>query len=185
MAARSAMEIAKFDEIDDSWVHAGGIWTRCVFVGDHNSPDAPVGVAIKADCDVGDLVAGKKSFGTTTMTTVLSGTVMHDGRWLKRGDIYVSPPGEMSGDLLFGPEGAVIFIMFDSRSGMIPSFADPRDQARFDAEYRRDVEAVAEGRCEKSVVILPPRDEPTVGRAIAFHSQAEVARYREEMGTDW
>src|SRR3546814_17991517 len=95
MSDRRSVDIAKFNEVDDSWVQTGGLWTRCIFIGKTNSPDAPVGIAIKADREIGDRVAGKRSFDTTTMTVVLSGNVMHDDRWLSPGDFYVSPPGEI------------------------------------------------------------------------------------------
>src|SRR3546814_11408296 len=80
------------------------------------------------------------------MTVVLSGNVMHDDRWLSPGDFYVSPPGEVAGSFVFGSEGAIIFIMFDNRSGMVPKFADANDQANFDEHFRKDVEAVATGQ---------------------------------------
>lgn len=179
------MKIVKFDELDESWVQTGGLWTRCVFMGPKNNPDGPVGVAIKADRDVGDMVAGKRSFNTTTAMTVLSGLVMHDGKWMSPGDMYLSPPNEVSGDLLFGPEGAVIFILFDKRSGMVPSFASDADQANFDKKFRKDVEDVAMGKCEKSVSILPPRAEHMTGRAIVYNTVEEVERYRKETGTEW
>src|SRR3546814_12556176 len=84
---RKPAEIIKFDEPDDTWVKTGGLWTKCVFVGPENCPDSPVGIAIKADGGVADYVAGKRSFGTTTMTVVLRGNVMHDGRWMSQGDM--------------------------------------------------------------------------------------------------
>lgn len=185
MSDRRSMDIAKFNEIDESWVQTGGLWTRCIFIGGSNSPGAPVGIAIKADREIGDRVAGRRSFNTTTMTVVLSGTVMHDGRWLSAGDFYVSPPNEVSGDLVFGSEGATIFIMFDDRSGMIPTFASEADQASFDRNYRKDVEAVAMGRCEKTVPILPLRDDYTKGRAVVFRTVEEVEDYRRNTGTEW
>src|SRR3546814_9481824 len=86
MSDRRSVDIAKFNEVDDSWVQTGGLWTRCIFIGKTNSPDAPVGIAIKADREIGDRVAGKRSFDTTTMTVVLSGNVMHHDRWLSPGD---------------------------------------------------------------------------------------------------
>lgn len=180
-----AMEIAKFNEMDGNWVHIKGLWTRCVFLGPKNSPDAPVGLAIRAERDVGDFVAGKRSFATPTVTTVMTGTVMHDGRWMAPGDIYVSPAHEMSGDLLFGPEGAVIFIMFNKRSGIIPKFEDATDQKNFDAMLRAEVEEVAAGRCEKSVSILPPRTTCTTGRAIKYNTIEEVSAYRKHFGSEW
>lgn len=180
-----AIEIAKFSEMDDSWVHIEGLWTRCVFLGPKNSPDAPVGVAIRAERDVGDLVAGKRSFATATVMTVLAGAVMHDGRWMTPGDIYVSPANEPNGDLLFGPEGAVIFIMFDKRSGIVPKFEDATDQKNFDELLRAEVEEVATGCYEKSVSILPPRATWTAGRAIRYNTIEEVDAYRKQSGSDW
>lgn len=185
MSDRASVDIAKFNEIDDSWVRTGGLWTRCVFIGKTNSPDSPVGIAIKADREIGDRVAGKRSFGTTTMMVVLSGNVMHDERWLAAGDFYVSPPNEVSGDLVFGSEGATIFIMFDNRSGMIPTFANEKDQANFDKDFRKDVEAVATGQGEKTVPILPLREDYTRGRAVVFKTVEEVAEYRRKTGTEW
>src|SRR3546814_7044862 len=67
MSDRRSVDIAKFNEIDDSWVQTGGLWTRCIFIGKAKSPDSPVGIAIKADREIGDRVAGKRSFGTTTI----------------------------------------------------------------------------------------------------------------------
>lgn len=185
MGRTQAIEIAKFDELDHTWVQTGEIWTRCIFIGPENNPDSPVGIAIKAGRDVGDLVAGRRFFATTNVLTVLSGELQHDGRWMARGDIYSCPPGEMAGDFLFGPEGATIFIMFNKRAGIIPTFASPIDQANFDRDYREDVEAVASGRVERSVPILPLRTETTPGRAIVYHSVAEVAEYRAKMGSEW
>ena len=185
MSVQRPVEIAKFNELDDSWVQTGGLWTRCVFMGPKNSPDAPVGIAIKADRDLGDHVAGKRSFETTTMTVVLAGTVMHDGRWMLKGDFYVAPPGDINGDLVFGPDGGVIFMMFDNRSGMVPRFADEKDQANFDRLLRKDVEAIATGQTEKSVAILPLREDYVKGRAITHRTVEEVAQYRAETGTEW
>lgn len=185
MALARGIDIAKFNELDDSWVQTGGLWTRCVFIGAKNSPDSPVGIAIKADREIGDRIAGKRSFDTTTMTVVMSGSVMHDGRWMKAGDFYVAPPGDLNGDLVFGSEGAVLFLIFDNRSGIVPKFVDAGDQARFDETLRADVEAVAAGECEKSVSILPLRNSYTKGRAVVFHTLEQVQRYREETGTEW
>jgi hypothetical protein len=179
------MEIVKFDTLDDSWARLGGLCTRCIFMGPKNNPDSPIGVAIRAERDVGDLVAGKRSFGTTTAMTVLSGSVMHDGRWMVQGEMYISPPDEPNGDLLFGPEGAVIFLMFDKRSGMVPRFSNPGDQANFDNLLRADVEAVASGVREQSVSILPLRTEFTKDRAIVYTTHDQVAKYRQRTGTDW
>src|SRR3546814_12499222 len=81
-------DVCSSDLPDDTWVKTGGLWTKCVFVGPENCPDSPVGIAIKADGGVADYVAGKRSFGTTTMTVVLRGNVMHDGRWMSQGDMY-------------------------------------------------------------------------------------------------
>ena len=185
MSGQRSVDIAKFNEIDDSWVQTGGLWTRYVFIGKKLSPDSPVGIAIKADREIGDRVAGKRSFNTTTMTVVLAGSVLHDEKWMLPGEFYVSPPGEVSGDLVFGMEGATIFIMFDNRSGIVPTFANPKDQANFDRDFRKDVEAVAAGEIEKSVPLLPLRDEYTKGRAVVFNTMEEVEEYRRKTGTEW
>src|SRR3546814_14058330 len=124
MSDRRSVDIAKFNEVDDSWVQTGGLWTRCIFIGKTNSPDAPVGNALKADREIGDRVAGKRSFDTTTMTVVLSGHVMHDDRWLSPGDFYVSPPGEGAGRFAFGSEGATILIILATPTCTVPTFSD-------------------------------------------------------------
>src|SRR3546814_20468724 len=99
-------------------------------------------MATKADREIDDRVAGKRSVDTPTIAVLLSGNVMHAERWLSPGDFYVSPPGEVAGSFVFGSEGAIIFIMFDNRSGMVPKFADANDQANFDEHFRKDVEEV-------------------------------------------
>lgn len=185
MSVERPVEVARFNELDETWVQTGGLWSRCVFMGPKNSPDSPVGIAMKAERDMGDFIAGKRSFDTTTLLVVLSGKVMHDGRWMSKGDFYVAPPHEVNGDLLFGPDGGVIFLMFDNRSGMIPRFVDARDQANFDQLLRKDVEAVASGREERSVAILPLRDYFTKARAITHRTIQDVAKYRAETGTEW
>jgi hypothetical protein len=187
--ARSPIErnirTAKFDELDETWVQTGGLSTRFVFIGPENHPNSPIGIAIKGDGNVADFVAGKRSFDTTTLMVVLGGTVMHDGKWLSLGDMYVSPPNEMSGDLVFGPDGGVIFIMFNKRSGIIPKFSDANDQANFDRLLRKDVEEIAAGKIEKSVPLLPLRDHSMVGRAIVYETVQAVEDYRAKTGTDW
>jgi hypothetical protein len=186
MSLQRPVEFANFTETDDSWVQIGGTWTRCVFIGLHNSPDAPLGVVIKGDRDVGDYIAGKRSFNTATMTTVLAGNVLHDGRWMLPGEIYMAPPNDVNGDLLFGPEGGVIFIMFNKRSGMVPKFVDSRDQTNFDKLLRKDVEEVAAGKCEKPLALLPARDFYVKDRAIVYKTVAEVEKYKAQLGpTQW
>jgi hypothetical protein len=184
-AQQKPEQIVKFDEPDETWVQTGGLWTKCVFIGPENHPDSPIGIAIKADRNVSDYVASKRSFGTTTMMVVLDGSVMHDGRWMSQGDIYMSPPTEMNGDLVFGPQGALIFIMFDKRSGILPTFSNQIDQENFDNLLRRDAEEVASGKNEKSVAILPLREKHTEGRVIVYDTIEAVATYRAETGTDW
>jgi hypothetical protein len=186
MSSQRPVEFANFTEMDGSWVQTGSTWTRCVFIGAQNSSEAPVGVVIKGDRDVGDYIAGKRSFNTATMMAVLAGTVLHDGRWMLAGEMYVAPPNDVNGDLLFGPEGGVIFILFNKRSGMIPKFVDSRDQANFDKLLRKDVEEVAAGKCEKSVAILPPRDFYVKDRTIIYKTVAEVEKYMAQAGpTKW
>src|SRR3546814_13716652 len=110
---------------------------------------------------------------------------MHGDRWRAAGGFDVSPPNEVAGDLVFGSEGATIFFMFDKRSGLIPTFANEADKARFDNDLRQDVAAVAAGQVEKTVPPLPLRDEYTKGRAVVFHTIAAVEEYRRRTGTDW
>lgn len=179
------IEITKFSEQDDSWLQTGGLWTKCVFMGAERNPEGPVCMAIKADRNISDLVASTRSFGTTTMMVVLSGSVMHDGRWMSVGDMYVAPPNEMNGDMVFGPEGAVIFFMFAKRSGIIPTFADAKDQQAFDSLLRKDAEEVASGRVERTVSVLPLRDEHVKGRAIVFDTIEAVEKYRAENPAAW
>jgi hypothetical protein len=186
MSFQRPVEFANFTEIDASWVQIGGTWTRCVYIGAHKDPNAPVGIVIKGDRDVGDYLAGKRSFNTATMMAVLAGTVLHDGRWMLPGEMYVAPPDDVNGDLLFGPEGGVIFILFNKRSGMIPKFVDSTDQANFDKLLRKDVEEVAAGKCEKSVAILPAREFFVKDRAIVYKTVAEVEKYKAQVGpTHW
>src|SRR3546814_2221744 len=97
----------------------------------------------------------------------------------------LSPPGEVAGSFVFGSEGAIIFIMFDNRSGMVPKFADANDQANFDEHFRKDVEAVATGQFEKTVAILPLRDTYTRGRAVVCNTMEEAEEYRRQTGTEW
>lgn len=179
------VEITKFDVPDESWVQTGNMWTKCSFMGAPNNPNGPVCVSIKAGRDVSDLIASKRAFGTTTMMVVLAGTVMHDGRWMSVGDIFVSPPHELNGDMLFGPEGAVVFFMFAKRSGMIPEFADKNDQENFDTKLRRDLEEVALGKAENTVPIFPTREEHVKGRAIVFDTIEDVEQYRAENPAAW
>src|SRR3546814_21125447 len=95
------------------------------------------------------------------MTVVLRGNVMHDGRWMSHGDMYMSPPDEMNGDLVFGPAGAVLFILFDKRSGILPKFLSKKEQDNFDRLLRKDDEEIASGNSKRSGAIVLLRDEPT------------------------
>lgn len=156
----------KFDIQDDEWVSNGAMSYRCIFHGPLNDPDAPVGIAIKAGPDVADYVAGTRSHSSASTIVVLEGAIQHNRRWMTRGEMFVAPPHVEHSDLLFGPDGAVIFIYFANRSGLVPKFSDAGDQARFDAEFRKQVEDVASGRVEKSVVLLPLRDHYTLRRGV-------------------
>ncbi len=76
MAFEKGIDVARFNELDDSWVQTGGLWTRCVFIGEKNSPDSPVGVAIKSGSRRSAIMSpARRSFDTTTMTVLLSGSV--------------------------------------------------------------------------------------------------------------
>src|SRR3546814_10724338 len=112
------------------------------------------------------------------MTVVLRGYVMHDGRWMSQGDMYMSPPDEMNGDLVFGPDGAVLFILFDKRSGILPKFLSKKEQDNFYRLFRKDAEETASGKSERSVAIFPLRDEHTDDRIIMIDTLEAAERYR-------
>src|SRR3546814_16647153 len=86
----------------------------------------------------------------------------------------------MNGDLVFGPDGAVLFILFDKRSGILPKFLSKKEQDNFDRLFRKDAEEIASGKSERSVAIFPLRDEHTDDRIIMFDTLEAVERYRSE-----
>src|SRR3546814_19174955 len=81
----------------------------------------------------------------------------------------------MNGDLVFGPDGAVLFILFDKRSGILPKFLSKKEQDNFDRLFRKDAEENASGKSERSVAIFPLRDEHTDDRIIKFDT-LEIGR---------
>src|SRR3546814_15588119 len=85
--------------------------------------------------------------------------------------------------LVFGPDGAVLFILFDKRSGILPKFLSKKEQDNFDRLFRKDAEEIASGKSERSVAIFPLRDEHTDDRIIMFDTIEEVERYRSEAGS--
>lgn len=156
------------------WVESGGVKFSALFYGGINSPDAPVGVFVKADRDVGDLIAGKHSHDTPTMIIVIDGAIELDGDWLQKGDMSVAESGVCRGDLVVGPYGATFMTLFAKRSGIVPTFADQDDQAAFDETMRDDVTAVARGEVEKSFALLPARATYKNRRGVVFNDIAEV-----------
>lgn len=139
------------------WTAAGELEYSSLFIGPPHDPDSPVAIFIRAGRTVGDRVAGRRTHSTAELLTVLDGTVQLDGRWMSKGDIQLAAPGVTHGDLVFGPDGATVMMFFASRKGMLPRFEDPGDQERFNAEVLPRASAVAEGRDEGDVPLLPSR----------------------------
>src|SRR3546814_4217023 len=79
----------------------------------------------------------------------------------------------MNGVLVFGPDGAVLFILFDKRSGILPKFLSKKEPDNFDRLFRKDAEEIASGTRERSVAIFPLRDEHTDDRIIMFDRSEE------------
>lgn len=174
-SARTA-SIVRFENAheDAGWVRCGGLQFRSIFIGPPRDPKAPVGIVVRAGVDVGDRVASTRTYATATMTVVTEGAMQIDGRWMKPGDIHITPAGVPHGDLVVGPRGATVFILFAERSGLIPEFADPNDQRRFDTELRAAVEIIAHGFDEISAPIFPLRDDYSPRRGIKVLDLADV-----------
>ena len=169
--------VVSFSEVDKDWIKvADDIFCNTMFIGANNDPDCPAFEIVKAGRDVGDRIAGLRSHSSACFVVVVEGTVQLDGRWLGVGDIEVVPPEVTHGDTLVGPEGAVFTTMFGQRSGMVPAFVDAGDQERFDYLYRAGVEAVASGKAEKPVALVPARDIYTPRRGVGITDPEEVAR---------
>jgi hypothetical protein len=169
--------VVSFGEVGSDWIEiADGLFCNTMFIGKDNDPDSPAFEIVKAGRDVGDRIAGLRTHSSACFAVVVEGTVQLDGRWLGVGDIEVVPPGVPHGDTVVGPDGAVFTIMFGQRSGMVPAFVDAGDQKRFDQLYRADVEAVASGKTEKTVALLPARDTYTPRRGVGITDPDEVAR---------
>jgi hypothetical protein len=80
--------------------------------------------------------------------------------------MQVVAPGVEHGDLVIGPHGATLMLLFAKRSGVLPTFVDSGDQSAFDTKCRAAAELVAVGKAEDSFVLLPPRAEYTPRRGI-------------------
>lgn len=175
MTGGRTASIVRFDDTADAdWVHCAAVDFHSVFIGARNDPAAPVGIVVRAGRDVGDRIASTRIHPTATFTVVTNGTIQYDGRWMRSGEIHVAPAGIAHGDVVVGPQGATWFILFSQRSGLVPQFADPDDQRRFDSELRPAVQRVAHGLAETSVAILPLRENYSVRRGIKVLDVSDV-----------
>lgn len=139
------------------WVGCGYLRFDALYFGGVNDPDSPVAIFVIASPDTGDRVAGLRTHDTQVLIAVISGSIELDGAWFGQGDMQFVKKGAPHGDLVVGPEGATFVIFFSRRKGMIPSFIEEEDRENFDRDLRVSVEAVAAGKSEESVALLPPR----------------------------
>jgi hypothetical protein len=178
-------QIVSFRNPDDSWVGTPDLIYNAIYFGPTCDPMSPAAAVFRAGPDVGDRIAGARTHSTTTMTVVLEGSVQLDGRWMRLGDIQLAPAGLVHGDLVVGPDGATVFVMFAERAGMIPRFIDPGDQKNFDVMTLRDAEVVASGAGEPVFALLPRRDSYSSRRGIMVTDNAEAARLIAESADRW
>jgi hypothetical protein len=150
------------------WVGDGGIQFNTLYFGAGDPTDAPVALFLKADGNVGDRIAGLRTHSVPVLQTVIEGDAQIDGRWCVKGDMQLVAPGVEHGDLVIGPHGATLMLLFAKRSGVLPAFVDSGDQSRFDTTCRATAELVAAGKSEASFVLLPPRPEHTPRRGIVL-----------------
>lgn len=160
---------------DANWIGENGIRFDALFFGQRNDAASPVGVFLKADRNVADRIAGERIHATTVMLAVVTGSAQIDGQWFLPGEMQVVAPGVPHGDLVVGPEGATLLMLFAQRSGLPPQFTEADDQDRF-APLRSAVERAAAGVDETPFVLLPPRPthRPRRGVGIAARAEAEA-----------
>jgi hypothetical protein len=190
--ASSAAKIVSMHGDEAGWVGNGEIRFNALYFGAGERAIAPVAVFMKAGPNVGDHIAGLRTHPTPVVQTVIDGAAQLDGRWCAVGDMQVVDAGVGHGDLVVGPQGVTLMTMFAERSGLVPAFADPEDQTRYDTTCRGDVEAVASGAAQNSFVFLPPRPDYTPRRGIkivdpaitAVDEDAESALF-ERAGITW
>lgn len=171
--------VYSLEHVDSEWVVAGEVAFNALFIQSQCDPEAPVGVAVKAGRDVGDLLAGRRTFDTPSFTVVLSGLLQLDGRWLRPGDLQIVPAGRTAGDTVVGPDGATFFMMFAKRRGMVAQFEDPEDRDLFARQCEAEVLAVASGKVERAVALLPQRTKHTARRGVALTTLADVEAYKQ------
>lgn len=175
VANEAGIKVVSLHASGSDWVTNGATEATALFFGEPKRPDSPVAVFTRAGRDVGDRIAGVRTHDTPVMNVVVAGTAQIDGRWLREGDIQVVEAGAAHGDLVVGPDGATVMSLFAQRSGLIPSFADPGDQAAFDDTLRPAVEAAARGESEAPFALLPPRLEHAPRRGIKVLDLEPVA----------
>lgn len=158
---------------DTNWVGDGGIRFDALFFGRHNDPESPVAVFLKADRNVADRIAGERIHDTPVLLAVVAGTAQIDGQWFIPGEMQIVRAGVPHGDLVVGPEGATLLMLFAKRTGLPPQFSDPDDQERFEL-LRSAVDGVAAGIEERPFVLLPPRPTHRPRRGIGIAQRAEA-----------
>lgn len=158
---------------DVGWVGEGGIYFDALYFGEPRHPDSPVGVFLKAGRDVADRIAGQRVHSTPVLIAVITGSAEIDGRWFLPGEMQVVRAGVPHGDLVVGPEGVTLLILFAQRSGLVPQFSDPEDQERF-GPLKPVVEAVASGAEEGPLILLPGRPTHRARRGIKVTDAADA-----------
>jgi hypothetical protein len=160
---------------DANWVGEAGIRFNALFFGQRNDPNSPVAVFLKADRDIADRIAGQRVHDTAVMLAVVAGSAQVDGQWFLPGEMQVVGAGVPHGDLVVGPEGVTLLMLFAQRCALPPKFTDPDDQRRFEP-IREAVERAASGTDENPFVLLPPRPthQPRRGVGIAVQAEAEA-----------
>jgi hypothetical protein len=152
---------------DAHWVGEEGIRFDALYFGNSHDPASPVAIFLKGDRDVADRIAGERVHHTSVLLAVISGSAEIDGRWFLPGEMQVVQAGVPHGDLVVGPEGVTLLLLFAQRSGLLPKFSDPQDQERFEL-LRPVVEAAASGTAERPIVLLPARPTHRPRRGIKF-----------------
>ncbi|MGV9797377.1 hypothetical protein ACWDTP_04890 [Mycobacterium sp. NPDC003449] len=158
---------------DAGWVGDGGILFNALFFGRRGEADSPVAIFLKADRDVADRIAGERVHDTPVMLTVVDGSAEIDGRWFLPGEMQIVEAGVPHGDLVVGPEGVTLLLLFAKRSGLPPRFTDSADAQRFE-DLRGSVAAAASGLSEDPFTLLPARPTHRGRRGIKVHDSADA-----------
>ncbi len=166
MGTEAGIRIVSVHNADTDWVASGDTQFSALYFGERKTPTSPVALFVRAGKEVGDRIAGLRTHETPVMIVIMAGSAEIDGRWLVPGQIEVIPEGVPHGDMVVGPDGVTLLLLFARRSGLIPTFVDPADQSAFEEDLRSGVELAAQGLSEESVALLPPRETHTPRRGI-------------------